>query len=111
MSLSEKERAAGILTELIQDAEYRRDSVANANNFQNVRQEWIERARKAIEEVEALKVLPVGSFDSFNSLDITGSLPEYEGNLAAAAATREAFDYDIKCLSMVRIHLLSQSPS
>jgi hypothetical protein len=113
MSFSDKEQAAGLLAELIQDAEYRRDMVESGGNFRGVRQEWLERAWKAIEEVRALKVLSAESFLDFNNPDITGSLSEYEGgidaDIAAAEATRKAFDRDIKCLRGAAIRLLPSS--
>jgi len=95
---SSKEQTAAILTELIKDAEYRRDRVKDNDNFREVRMDWLRRAYPRIEEVEVLRILPTGSFGSFNHPDITGSLSEYYDDVAAASATREMFDKDIKCL-------------
>ena len=112
MKIPVKEQVAGKLAELIQDAEYRRGMVKVSDNCRDVRKEWLDKAYKAIEEVQAFNVLPEESFSEFDNPNITGSLHEYEagiaGDLAAADVTRKAFDSDIRCLRNVRT-LLARS--
>jgi hypothetical protein len=103
---SAKKQAMAILTELIQDGEDRRAMVKDSDNFRTVRQDWLDKALPAIEEVKGLKVLPPDSFFAFNNPDITGTLSEYEdgiaGDLEAAEKTKKAFDSDITCLRGAR---------
>jgi hypothetical protein len=106
-----KQQAAGTIDELIQDGEDRRGKIKGSDNFRDVREDWLKKAFKAIEEVEASRVLPADSFNEFNNPDITGTLCEYEagiaGEIAAADATRRAFDGDLNCLRKVRRSLLA----
>ena len=108
MSTSRCQQAIAILSELIQDAEHRRDNLKLSDALEEARQEWVGRAWDAIIEVKALRVLPQGAFNSFNNPDISGSLEFGEASDAATAAKRE-FDHYIRYLKKVRVILLAPS--